>query len=116
MHVLELVFACFGGMGLGWFCPLKWLFPLRYPTIQSLSDEMLAAVMAPERPRYPASSLPVVSQGQSVTVMFYRDGVEMSHRSVVAEDLHEMFTTSNGDVYHFSYVDHKGRFTYEMKA
>lgn len=69
---------------------------------------------SPQQPpptTYPYSPLPVVSAGQSVTVIFMKEGVEVSHRCVAAIDL--LPTLLIGDEsYTYSQLDARGRFLY----
>lgn len=66
------------------------------------------------RTSYP--ELPIVSDGQSVTVTFIRGGVEISNRSVHSSELKDILTRPKGGAprehYRFSHIDEKGRFVY----
>lgn len=68
------------------------------------------------RPSYPFSPLPIVSAGQSVTVIFTKDDVEQSHRRVESEDLLPTMTCPKGgppqEEYAYSHLDGRGRFIF----
>ena len=68
---------------------------------------------------YPKNRMPLVSNGQSVCVLFRKDDQDISHRSVSAEDLRERLARPKGgppkDWFVFSHVDSSGRFVYEYE-
>ena len=69
------------------------------------------------RMRLDYNPLPIISDGQSVTVCFVRSGKEVSNRAIISNEIRDILTRPKGgsarEFYRYSHIDEKGRFVYK---